>query len=451
MNQKARLTRGSIAGHLVSQTVPMIVGVTAIMSVGLVDAYFVGWLGATELAAMSFIFPVTAALGSIGVGVMAGTSSVVSRAIGAGQEERVRSCAALGILLGLAVGLAIAVLLALGQDRLFALMGADGAMRAYIASYILPYALGFPLLLTISGLNGVLRAQGAAARSTLVSISFALANLALTPIMIGGGFGIPGFGMAGAAYATIAGWMVGAGVGFWMVHKGEVPFQPLLLASADWGQSVRDVLRVALPAAFTSAINPVGLAVMTAFLADAGAAAVGGFGVGGRLQVLAVVPLLALSGSIGAIVGQNWGAGQPDRARLAMVQAGLFCLAYGLVAAVLIYWGRSWLASQFSDDAATIAAATRYLEIAVWGYAAYGLFIMGNGAFNALDHASTALGLSLARVALVMIPFALLLQPNWGADAVYGAELLANLLGGAVSMALAWYLLSWKLKPRAAA
>ncbi|HSJ77975.1 MAG TPA: MATE family efflux transporter, partial [Erythrobacter sp.] len=196
--------------------------------------------------------------------------------------------------------------------------------------------------------------------------------------------------------------------------------------------------------------NPIGLAVMTAFLAGAGEAAVGGFGVGGRLQVLAVVPLLGLSGSIGAIVGQNWGAGMPDRARLAMVQAGAFCVVYGLVAALALYAGRGWLASQFSDDPATIAAAMRYLEIAVWGYAAYGLFIMGNGAFNALDHASTALGLSLARVLLVMVPFAMLFQPLWGADAVYGAELLANLLGGAVSMGLAWYFLSHRAKAAAA-
>ena len=55
MSQKAKLTRGSISGHLVRQTAPLIVGVTAIMSIGLVDAYFVGRLGATELAAMSFI------------------------------------------------------------------------------------------------------------------------------------------------------------------------------------------------------------------------------------------------------------------------------------------------------------------------------------------------------------------------------------------------------------
>ena len=450
MTEKARLTRGSIAGHLVRQTAPMIVGVTAIMSIGLVDAYYVGRLGATELAAMSFIFPLTTALGSIGVGVMAGTSSVVARAIGAGDEERAERCAALGILLGFFTGLAVAAALLLGHDALFGLMGASPAMLRQIGLYMVPYCIGFPLLLTISGINGVLRAQGAATRSTLLSISFAAANWVLNPIIIDGAWGIPGFGIAGAAMATVAGWVLGASVGFLMVRKGEVPFRPRALRHAPVGPPLRDVLRVAVPAAFTNSINPVGLSVMTALLAGAGTAAIGGFGVGGRLQMAAVVPLLGLSGSIGAIVGQNWGARLYDRARLAIVQAGLFCVVYGMAAGLVLYFARHWFAGLFSDDAATVAAAARYLEIAVWGYAAYGLFIMGNGAFNSIGRASVALALSLARVILVMLPFALLLRPGWGADAVYGAELLANLLGGTISMAIAWYLLSHRHKRQAA-
>lgn len=448
MSEKAKLTRGSIARHLVEQTAPMIIGVTAMISIGLVDAYFIGRLGATELAAMSFVFPVTTALSSLGVGVMAGTSSVVSRAIGAGEDERASRCAALGILLGLVTGIVVATALALFHDPLFTLLQADGAMLRQIGLYMLPFALGFPLLLTISGMNGVLRAQGAARRSTMVSLSFALANWILDPILIDGAFGFAGFGIAGAAYATIGGWLLGLAVAFWNVQRGDIPFQPSLLRGAHLARGVKDVLRVAVPAAFTNSINPVGLAVMTGFLASAGEAAVGGFGVGGRLQSLAVVPLLGLSGSIGAIVGQNWGAQRYDRARLAMLQAGGFCVVYGLLAATTLYFARGWFAGLFSEDAATVAAAMRYLEISVWGYAAYGLFIMGNGSFNAIDHASTALSLSLARVLLVMVPFALVLQPAWGADAVYGAELAANLLGGAVSMAMAWYFLHHRRKDR---
>ncbi|MXO73198.1 MATE family efflux transporter [Alteraurantiacibacter buctensis] len=432
MSEKARLTRGSVAGHLLHQTTPMIVGVAAIMSIGLVDAYFIGQLGAGQLAAMSFVFPVTTALGSVGVGVMVGTSSVVARAIGAGDEERASRCAALGVALGLATGLAVAVALLLGQDALFAAMGARGAVAGHVANYMLPYALGFPLLLTISGLNGVLRAQGAAKSSTVVSLVFAGANLVLTPLLV------PLLGVPGAALATIAGWLMGAGTGLWLVRRGEVPLRLALLRRGNLREPLRQVLRVALPAAFTNSINPVGLALLTGCLASEGAAAVAGFGVGGRLQLAAVVPLLGLSGSIGAIVGQNWGAGQHDRARQALWQAGLFCLGYGLLAGLVLYALRGWLAGAFSEDAATIAAAREYLSIGVWGYAMFGLFIVANGAMNAVDRAGTAMALSITRSLLVMVPFAILTQPLWDAKGVYFAELVANIAGGSAAVLVAW-------------
>ena len=84
----AKLASGSIRGHLVGQTLPMVFGVAAIMSVGLIDAYFIGQLGAQELAAVSFIFPITIALSSLGVGVMVGINSVIARALGEGDAER---------------------------------------------------------------------------------------------------------------------------------------------------------------------------------------------------------------------------------------------------------------------------------------------------------------------------------------------------------------------------
>jgi Na+-driven multidrug efflux pump len=88
MARDAKLTRGSVAGHLLRQTAPMVLGVAAIMSVGLADAYFLGRLGRAELAAIGFVFPVTTALASLGVGVIAGVSSVVSRALGEGTSTR---------------------------------------------------------------------------------------------------------------------------------------------------------------------------------------------------------------------------------------------------------------------------------------------------------------------------------------------------------------------------
>lgn len=225
---------------------------------------------------------------------------------------------------------------------MFALMQADAALLPLIDAYMWPYALGFPLLLTMMGINGVLRGQGAAARSTAILLAYATVNWALDPLLILGGFGIPAMGIAGAGYATMGGWAAGLAVAIVLMQTGAIPFDPPALARCDLRPGLAALARVAGPAAFSSAISPAGLAVLTALLAAQGQAAVAGFGAGGRLQTFAVVPLLGLSSAIGAIVGQNWGAGQYHRARQAMVQSGLFCLVYGLGAGMVLFIGRDW-------------------------------------------------------------------------------------------------------------
>ena len=97
MSDSAKLIRGSVAGHLVTQTAPMVIGVAAIMSIGLVDAYFIGQLGAEQLAAIAFIFPIGVALASLGVGVMVGINSVVARALGEGNDRVAAQLANTGV------------------------------------------------------------------------------------------------------------------------------------------------------------------------------------------------------------------------------------------------------------------------------------------------------------------------------------------------------------------
>ncbi|ALE17352.1 Multi antimicrobial extrusion protein (Na(+) /drug antiporter), MATE family of MDR efflux pump [Altererythrobacter epoxidivorans] len=447
MSENAKLIRGPIRGHLVSQTLPMIIGVAAIMSIGLVDAYFIGQLGKDALAAISFIFPVSVAITSLGVGIMVGINSVVARALGEGDDEKAARRANFGILVAIATGLVIGALLYLLLDPLFRLMQAPDDLMPLIETYMRPYALGFPLMLTIMGMNGVLRGQGEARRTSIVSISYAAANWVLDPLLITGAFGYEGLGMVGAAYATIIGWAIGVAVAIRLLKHTVISIDLALVRNCHVKDPLLAILRVAGPAAFSNAINPIGLSVLTALIASQGADAVAGFGAAGRLQSFAVVPLLGLSGAIGAIVGQNWGAGRPDRSRLAMLEAGLFCIGWGLAIAVLLYFQGDWFAGFFSEDPQVQRYFTDYLRIAAWGYAGFGLLIVGNGALNAIDRASFALGQSAARVFLVMLPIAWFLRPDWGASAIFAAELAANLAGGLVSAFLVWRLLRKRPEP----
>ncbi|SFO97139.1 MATE family efflux transporter [Qipengyuania nanhaisediminis] len=441
MSETAKLTRGSIVGHLVGQTAPMIIGVAAIMSVGLIDAYFIGQLGSQELAAVSFIFPITIALSSLGVGVMVGINSVIARALGEGDVERAERRANFGAIFALVVGVVMGLALFLLLDPLFRLMQASDALLPLIRAYMQPYSLGLPVLLLQMGLNGVLRGQGEARKTSYVSITYSVANWILDPILITGAFGFAGFGIAGAAYASIAGFAIAILVALYLIKSAQLHINPASIRRCNVGESSRAIISVAGPAAFSNAINPIGLSVLTALLASQGEAAVAGFGAAGRLQSFATVPLLALSGSIGAIVGQNWGARHPDRSRAAMLYSAGFCVVYGLATAILLYFTGGWFAQFFTDDPAVVAEFESYLEIAVWGYAGFGLLIVANGALNAVDRAGLALTQSAARVFLVMLPFGWLLRSALGAEAIYGAELVANIAGGILASLIVWRVL----------
>ncbi len=441
----AKLTHGGIVGHLVGQTLPAIVGVAAIMSIGLVDAYFIGQLSADALAAISFIFPISVALTSLGVGVMVGINSVVSRALGEGDGERAARRANLGVAFAIVVGLAMGLALYALSDPLFRLMNAPENLLPLIRTYMQPFALGFPLLLAIMGFNGVLRGQGEARKTSYVSLTYAAANWVLDPLLITGAFGVEGLGIVGAAYATIIGWGCGAVMGFVLVKRTELPLDFDHLRQANFVEPIVALVRVAAPAAFSNAINPIGLSILTALIASAGQDAVAGFGAAGRLQSFATVPLLALSGAIGSIVGQNWGAREYGRARKAAMYAGLFCVGWGLATAIVLSSAGEWLAQLFTDKPAVIEEFALYLEIAAWGYAGFGILIVANGILNAIDKAAFALGQSLARVFLAMLPVAWLLQDSWGSAGVYTAELAANALGAVTGSALVW----WVLKARA--
>ncbi|MGB3712226.1 MAG: MATE family efflux transporter [Erythrobacter sp.] len=445
----AKLTTGSITGHLVGQTLPAIIGVAAIISIGLVDAYFIGQLSADALAAISFIFPISVALTSLGVGVMVGINSVVSRALGEGDDDRAARRANFGVVFAVTMGLVMGLTLFALSDPLFRLMNAPENLLPLIRTYMQPFALGFPLLLAIMGLNGVLRGQGEARKTSYVSVTYAAANWILDPLLITGALGFEGFGIVGAAYATIIGWACGALMGFALVKRTHLPLNLKLLRETHFVEPTKAIVRVAAPASFSNAINPIGLSILTALIASAGQDAVAGFGAAGRLQSFATVPLLALSGAIGAIVGQNWGARAYGRARTTALYAGMFCIAWGLGTAIILSSAGEWFATLFTDDPAVIEEFALYLRIAAWGYAGFGILIVANGILNAIDKAGFALAQSLARVFVAMLPVAWLLQDSWGSAAIYSAELAANGLGAATGAALIWYVLKARAPDRA--
>jgi putative MATE family efflux protein len=424
------LTSGPVGTALIAMSAPMAIGVLSIMLVGLSDSYFLGQVGEAELAAVGFVYPVMIALTSVGIGLSAGATSVISRALGAERNRDAARLSAHAIGYALALGLAMAGLLALLHEPLLRLMGATGATLEAALAYFRWWIASFPFLLGAMSANAVMRAHGRAAWPAALMSLQSIINVCLTPLFV---FGVdnalPAYGAAGAGFATFAARAVEFAVAMFVVGwiVGAVRRSCVRLAGA-W-TSIREITAIALPAAGTNAINPAGMAIVTAAVATLGNAEVAGFGAATRLQSFVLVPLLALSGGIGPVVGQNWGAGEFGRARRSLSLAWGFALAYGLGIAVILFLFADPIIGLFAPTEAAREAGAGYLRIVGWSLFGYGVLVIGNAALNARGRPAYGLAASVTRTLAVYVPGAWIGASLFGLNGVFVAAIAANLVG----------------------
>lgn len=448
---KRDLTTGSIPKHLARLGLPMILGVLAVLSISLADTYFVGQLGTDELAALSFTFPVVLTVSSLSIGLSAGASSVVSRAIGSHNADDSRRLASDAMLLSLVVVVGACVLGFLTIRPLFGVLGAEGRVLDIVVEYMQIWFLGMPFLVVPMVGGGLLRANGDSLSPSLIMVFAALTNLVLDPAFIYGWAFVPEMGVAGAAWASMlsrAATLVGT---MWLLVAREDMLTFELPSSDQMRRSLRRLLSVGIPAAGSNMINPISIAIVTAALATFGKGTVAAFGVATRVESFAAIPMLALSAAIGPIAGQNWGSGLADRTKLAMKTAFGFSLAYSVVVFGVFALAAEPIVAIFTDDPAVQTEGASYLRIVGATLGGYGVIITASAAYNAVGLATRGLGFTILRSAALYVPLAslsLVLGAAWYAFAGIAAT---NVISGGVVLWLAFRWLPEKKTPQAEA
>ncbi|WGH77141.1 MATE family efflux transporter [Jannaschia ovalis] len=423
------LTEGPVWKAIALVAGPMVLGIAAVLSTGLVDAYFLAKVSPEALAAVGFIFPLTTTITSLSIGLSAGASAVISQALGrkdAEDDVTRRGLHALGFGIGLATLASLAFWLLDGW--ILTLMNADDDVRDVALRYTPLWCLSFPFLVAMMLINAVFRAHGNGGVSAGVMVASAVVNVGTTPVFILGLGPVPELGIAGAALGTLVAMVAGAAIAGWLAWSDGI-LQPCEEPLRDLGANAKSILGVGGPAAASNAIRPGGMALVTAAVAVVGSNYVGGFGAATRVQSLVSVPLLALSSGIGPVVGQNWGAGAKDRARLALKLCFGFSLGYGLLVALLLFFFAAPIAGAFGASEQSTEAAAAYLRIVGWSLFGFGMLVTGNAALNAISKAGHAMTLSITRVIAVYVPLAWLGVTLFGYTGILGAAVIANCFG----------------------
>ena len=436
-NNAPKLTVGPVSGSILSMMLPMALGILVMIGNGLVDAYFIGQLGYAQLAAVSYAFPVWFVAAGIVMGLGTGTSSVLSRFIGAGDTKSVKQIATHSMILAVLAGAVVTAIGLVSIESLFSLLGANEETMPFVKSYMTIYYWG-SLFLGIPFIgNSILRANGDAKTPSLLVAFSAIVNAVLDPILIFGWFGFPEMGVAGAALASVI-----STVAFLLASLWVLIFRDNLLTSIGHSlssmiSSWKQVLHVGLPAIASNLIAPVSSALVTALVSTYGQEAVAAYGLAGRIEALVIVLLMALGGATAPYVGQNYGAKKFDRLVDGFKFSARFALFYSIFCILLLYFISSTILGVFTDNEDVIRLAMIQLMICPWGYGFLGIASICNGSFNAFARPLPAMTISISRTLVIYVPLAYLLAYYFGFQGIHIAQVLANIFAGCV--AIIWY------------
>jgi putative MATE family efflux protein len=422
------LKTGSIRGHLVRMTIPMIWGIAAIISFQLVDTYYISLLGTRELAAMSFTFPVTLFVFSIIMGFGISMSSVVSRLIGEGKIDDVRRVTTHGIILVFGVGCGIAIAGFLSRDIIFEMMGANEDMRDLIHQYMTIWFLGVPFMATPFVGNSAIRASGSAIAPAVIMVGVALFNAALAPFLVFGIAGFPRLELQGAAIATVLSNIIAMISGLYILGwKKGMMLSPKSLQLEKFGDSAKRLMFIAIAAGLTSAIGPLVNSYIISILAKYGDEAVAAFGIASRVEAFCFIILMALAVGMGPVIGQNFGARQLERVEETLKNAIGFGVGYCLAISIILTFFAEPIASVFSSDATVVYYAKMAFLVIAPTYLFASLISGWSSAFNAMGRPQISLVITLIRMVVMTIPAVMIGAKTGGVYGVFMAIAAVNI------------------------
>lgn len=438
---KRNLVKDEIRPTLVGMTVPMILGMIMLMTFSIVDTFFVSQIGTNELAAISFTFPVTFTVISLNIGLGIGTSAVIGKFLGSGDDSKAKMIATGSLML---VTILVGILSVVGYfsiDFVFSLLGASEILLPLIYDYMgVWYLAGVFLAIPMVG-NAVLRAAGDTKTPSYIMAVGGAINAALDPILIFGLLGFPELGIQGAAVATCIAWAVCA---LWIIYLLAIKrglMEPRVLSLREFKSSAKGVLTIGLPAAGSNMLTPISAAVVTAIVATYGAEAVAAWGVGNRLESIASIVVLALSMSLPPFISQNFGAQQHQRIYDAYMMCAKFVLAWQFIVFIILAILAPYIAAIFASEKIVVDQIILFLLIVPLGYGLQGIIILTNSSFNAIHKPMAALWLSIIRLFVCYIPITALGSYLYGIEGLFWACVVANVIAAVVSFL--WFKVSF--------
>jgi len=424
----ARFVTGPIMLHVVVMTLTSAIGLMAMFLVDLADLFFLSLLNQTEVtAAIGYAGTLAFANLSVSLGTGIAAAALVARELGAGNALRAREYATSALAFSLILSVVITIIFGLSAGWLLDLLGAHGEAHRLAQLFIWTLMPGFVFLAGAVCCSFILRGLGDPRRAMYVTLLAAIITAITDPIFI---FGF-GWGIQGAAAANVladfAAFLVGLN-GVARVHRVLVPFR-----LAAFKRDFRSINSIAFPAMLTQLATPFANAYVTRAVAPFGDEAVAASAIIGRLIPVAFGIIFSLSGAVGPIIGQNFGAGLYPRVKRTLTDGLIFSSIYTLITSFVLFLFRHHIAAAFNAAGQTAELVVFFCTFIAVSWTFAGALFVSNAAFNNLGRPNLSTLFNWGRATLGTIPFATYGAMVAGPEGVLVGTAIGTVIFGLVS------------------
>lgn len=411
---------------IAQQGIPAAVGFLVMSIYMIVDTIFVGhWVGSMGIAAITVVLPITFLIASIGMSIGIGGASVISRALGAEDEEHAQKVFGNQITLNMSIATFFVILGMFFEEELLLLFGAQGAIMPFAKAYFKIILLGVPFLSWAMMSNHVIRAEGFPKIAMNVMLLPAILNLILDPIFIY----VLEWGIEGAAWATIFSYFISASYTLWFFVKGK---SDLRIKTKTLKLNVTIVKEIAslgfVSLARQGVISILSILLNNSLYTYGSEVYVSVYGIINRVMMFSMFPITGITQGFLPITSYNYGANKFDRVKEVIRKS----ILYGSVLAVLIYacilLFRVPIVQLFSSEKEILAITPEAMSIVFMAMPFILIQLIGSSYYQAIGKAMPALLLTLSKQGFFLIPLVYILPKYWGIYGIWYAFPIADIL-----------------------
>lgn len=418
---EADYTKITIKKAILLLAIPMILELVMESTFAIVDIYFVGKLGASAVATVGLTETYLFLLYSIGMGLAMAVTAIIARRVGEKKMEDAGLSAVQSIILALLASLPFSIAGIFYSKELLLLMGADEWSVQYGHGYMQWMLGGNAVILFLFIINAIFRGAGDAAIAMRVLWIANGINIILDPILIFGWGPIPALGIEGAAIATTIGRGIGVTIQLWTLFKGGQHIQ-VSKSQLRWNAKLMlNIVKTSLGGVGQMIVSMTSWIFLMRILADISSEAVAGATIAMRIMMFTMMPAWGFSNAAATLVGQNLGAGSPERAESTVWKIGTYNMIFLVLVSLGYFFFNETLMGFFTKDATVIAIGSEWLQILSYSFFVYGWWMVSVQAFNGAGDTTTPTKINLVFFWLIQIPLSyyLAIKLDWAHSGVF--------------------------------